>query len=119
MQTPTNPKGEKRKGFLEKLHALYNKEAPNGAFDSWVLRELLYQQVQTNELLRQQVSELQKQNAELKQQNLRLGQINETLVEQIAQEMGDGYGHINTRVVNFLHNKHKKELDDFAQEQSK
>lgn len=118
MSTPTNSKGEKRKGFLDKLHALYNKEAPNGSFDSWVLRELLYQQVQTNELLRQQVSELQKQNAELKQQNLRLGQINETLVEQIAQGMGDCY--TNTRgVVNSLHNKHKKELDDFAQEQSK
>ena len=118
MQTPTNPKGEKRKGFLDKLHALYNKEAANASFDSWVLRELLYQQVQTNELLRQHVSELQKQNAELKQQNLRLGQINETLVEQIAQEMGECY--TNTRgTVNFLHNKHKKELDDFAQEQSK
>ena len=117
MQTPTNPKGEKRKGFLEKLHALYNKEAPNGAFDSWVLRELLYQQVQTNELLRQQVSELQKQNAELKQQNLRLGQINETLVEQIHLGMGGDY--TMSGIAKDLHNKHKKELDDFAQEQSK
>ena len=80
MQTPTNPKGEKRKGFLEKLHALYNKEAANASFDSWVLRELLYQQVQTNELLRQQVSELQNQNAELKQQNL------QAMMKKLASE---------------------------------